>query len=191
MNYFENFINNISFKDACDFLFGLGTFLIGFVGYKLTRKEFIPLIKATFNNIYYAEPGSGTIDSKQHALAINAYNAGKREIQVTGVQFKYYKYPFTKGIILQDSYSLKSEYIFSTKLPYRLQDGDSLSLVFPPDMFNTYRFGGKLIFHNCFLITVFRMIFLKIYLCTSIKHRVKVKFSFKMKRQLIKSLANS
>ncbi|HAU0949082.1 TPA: hypothetical protein ACGTP6_000904 [Legionella pneumophila] len=188
MEHLRYWIHNFSFKDFCDLLLGLGTFLIGVMGYKLSRKEFIPLIKASLNNIFYAKPGSNTIHGDQHALAISAYNAGKREIQVTGVQFKYYKYPFSKGIILHDVYILKSEYPFSTKLPCSLKDGDSLILVYPPDIFQTYRFQDEVLFHDCFLVKFFRVIFLKIYLCTSIEHKVKVKFSLKMKRQIIKSL---
>lgn len=191
MDYLKYFFNSLTFKDFCDFLFGLGTFLIGVLGYKLSRKEFVPLIKASFSNIFYSKPGSNTIHADQHALAISAYNAGKREIQVTGVQFKYYKYPFTKGMIMQDAYIFKSEYPFSTKLPCSLKDGDSLTLVYPPDIFQTYRFDGEPIAHHCSFITVFRVIFLKIYLCTSIGRKIKVKFSFKMKKQLLKSLKQS
>ncbi|HAU1304131.1 TPA: hypothetical protein JBI45_02535 [Legionella pneumophila] len=189
MEHLKYWVENFSFKDICDLLLGLGTFLIGVMGYKLSRKEFVPLVKASLTNIFYAKPGSDTIYADQHALAITAYNAGKREIQVTGVQFKYYKHPFSRGITLHDVYILKSEYSFSTKLPCSLKDGDSLTLVYPPDIFKTYRYNDELIFHNCYLVQCFRVMLFKIYLCTSIGHKIKVKISLKMKKQIIKSLS--
>ncbi|MFO2820594.1 hypothetical protein SCO38_02020 [Legionella pneumophila serogroup 1] len=165
MDYLKNVFHNFSFKDFCDLLVGVGTILIGIMGYRLSRKEYVPLIKARFNNIIFSQPGVNVIDKdSQHALSINACNEGKREIQITGVIFKFYKYPLRRGIPCHDAYILASQYHFSTKLPRFLKDGDSLVLVYPPDIFKTYRFNNETLLNACFLITLFRVMSLKIYL---------------------------
>lgn len=46
MHYLKSVFHHFSFKDFCDLLVGVGTILIGLMGYRLSRKEYVPLIKA-------------------------------------------------------------------------------------------------------------------------------------------------
>lgn len=179
----STFFLNLTIKEFSDLLIGIGTILIGLLGYNLAKKEYKPLIKARLLNTFYGQPGSRYLD--QHVLSINAFNYGKRSIKIKNVVFSYSKLPFSKRVEGHDLYILDSDFSFSDKLPHVLKDGDSLQLIYPHDIFMTYKIGDEQIKSNKYFLDLYRILFFKIYLITSIEYRVKVKISLKMRLQIM------
>lgn len=56
-----------------------------------------------------------------------------------------------RGVPYHDAYIFGSQYQLSTKLPKLLKDGETLMLLYPPDIFKTYKFQNEKLLSNYYL----------------------------------------